>query len=319
MTEIKGAPRDYRAEVTADIIKMLEQGTAPWQRPWESGHAGAMPYNPTTNRPYRGGNVLALAIAAMRKGFDDPRWCTYRQAAEKRWQVRKGEKASNIEFWEAGRGKEDEGESDADKPRSRLIHRVYSVFNAQQIEGIPPIHVEPRKPFEVIESGEKILHDSGAEIRHGGDRAFYTRSGDYIQLPHKEQFHDAPSYYATGCHELIHWTGNEKRLNRETLTKSRGINAADEHYAREELSAELGSWLLSLETGLPHNPDQHAAYIASWLEALKKDKNEIFRAASAAAKATDYVLHREREKAEEPSTHAERISAKAQERQARSR
>ena len=312
----KPPPRDYRAEVTADIIKMLEEGSAPWQRPWKSGEAGRMPWNPTTGKPYRGGNVLALAIAGMRKGYDDSRWMTYRQAAEKGWQVRKGEKATAIEFWEVGRGKDDDGESDADKPRSRMIHRVYSVFNAQQIDGIPAMKVEPRKPFEVIEAGEKILADSGAEIRHGGDRAFYTRSGDYIQLPNKEQFHDAPAYYATGCHELIHWTGSEKRLNRETLTKSRGISAADEHYSREELVAEIGSWLLALETGIPHDPSQHTAYIASWLEALKKDKNEIFRAASAAAKATDYVLHRERE-TEVPATigpATERISAEAQER-----
>jgi len=156
-------------------------------------------------------------------------------------------------------------------------------------------------------------------IRHGGDRAYYTRAGDYIQLPKQEQFHDAPAYYATGCHELIHWTGNEKRLNRETLTKSRGISAADDHYAREELVAELGSWLLSLETGIPHDPSQHTAYIASWLEALKKDKNEIFRAASAAAKATDYVLNREQEKAAEPGPHTERISAEAEQRQTRYR
>jgi antirestriction protein ArdC len=300
---------------------MLEAGTAPWQKPWESGKAGTMPYNPTTNKPYRGGNVLALAIAGMRKGYDDPRWMAYRQTAEKGWQVRKGEKASNIEFSEVGRGKDDEGESDADKPRSRMIHRVYSVFNAQQIDGIPPVHIEPRKPLEVIEAGEKILSESGAEIRHGGDRAYYTRAGDYIRLPQKDQFHDAPAYYATACHELIHWTGNEKRLNRETLTKSRGIGAADEHYAREELAAEVGRWLLSLETGIPHDPSQHTAYIASWLEALKKDKNEIFRAASAASKATDYVLHQERDKVEEPApgAHAERITAEGQEQQSRYR
>jgi antirestriction protein ArdC len=199
------------------------------------------------------------------------------------------------------------------------VHRVYAVFNAQQIDGIPEIKVEPRKPFEAIEAGEKILSGSGAEIRHGGDRAFYTRSGDYIQLPQKDQFHDAAAYYATGCHELIHWTGNEKRLNRETLTKSRGYSTSDEFYPREEMIAEIGSWLLALETGIPHNPDQHTAYIASWLEALKKDKNEIFRAASAAAKATDYVLQREREQTAEPGPHAERVTAEAQQRQERHR
>lgn len=285
-------PRDYRKEVTDDIIRMLEEGTAPWQQPWEAGEAGRMPFNPTTLKPYRGGNVLALMIAGLRKGYADPRWCTYRQAAEKGWQVRKGEKATQIEFWEARPGTKDE-EAPEDEKKGRLIHRVYSVFNAQQIDGIPSIQVEPRKPFEAIEAGETMMAKSGAHIRHGGNRAYYTRTGDYLQLPNKEQFADAPAYYSTAAHELIHWTGNEKRLNRETLNKSRGYDPEDEHYSREELVAEIGSWLVALETGLPHDPNQHTAYIASWLKALKKDKNEIFRAASAAAKATDYLLHRE--------------------------
>src|SRR5580704_10820073 len=139
----KPPPRDYRKEVTDDIIRMLEEGTAPWQQPWKAGEAGRMPFNPTTQKPYRGGNVVSLMIAGMRKGYSDPRWCTYKQAAEKGWQVRKGEKATQIEFWEAKPGNKEEG-ADDDEKRSRLVHRVYSVFNAQQIDGIPPIHVEPR-------------------------------------------------------------------------------------------------------------------------------------------------------------------------------
>ena len=94
----KPPPRDYRAEVTADIIHMLEEGTAPWQKPWEAGELGRSPFNPTTNKPYRGGNVLGLMISGMRRGYTDPRWCTYKQAADNGWQVRKGEKATAIEF-----------------------------------------------------------------------------------------------------------------------------------------------------------------------------------------------------------------------------
>jgi hypothetical protein len=182
-----------------------------------------MPYNPTTNKPYRGGNVLALMVGGMRKGYSDPRWMTYKQAADNGWQVRKGEKATRIEFWEATGGSKDE-----DEKRPRLIHRVYSVFNAQQIDGIPPITIEPRKPFEVIEAGERILANSGADIRHGGDRAFYTRGGDYIQLPHNEQFVDAPAYYATGCHEHTHnaSSGIMPRRGRICSRRARKASAA---------------------------------------------------------------------------------------------
>lgn len=286
MTE-QPAKRDHRQEVTDDIIRLLEQGTAPWQRPWETGRAGQLPYNPTTNKPYRGGNVLALMIAGMHKGYDDPRWCTYRQGSEQGWQVRKGEKSSAVEFWDIYPDKND-------PEKNRFVHRVYPVFNAAQIDGIPSLLIEPRKPFEVIEAGQRILQESGADIRHGGTRAFYRPSGDFIQLPEKENFIDAPAYYSTACHELGHWTGHEKRLNRETLMKSKGFDQHDESYAREELVAELASLYMSAETGLPHDPAQHAAYLDSWLGALKKDKNEIFRAASQASAATDYVLGRAR-------------------------
>ena len=139
--------RDFRQEVTDSIVQMLEQGVAPWQKPWEPA-AGTfeMPVNPTTEKLYRGGNAIHLMATALRKGYDDPRWMTYRQAAEKGWQVRKGEKGTQIEFWEIrDRSKEShpsgpsEGRSESSNSNSpeerRLIHRVYSVFNAKQIDG----------------------------------------------------------------------------------------------------------------------------------------------------------------------------------------
>lgn len=291
MTENKSPPRDYRAEVTDDIVRLIEEGTAPWMTPWESGKCAMLPYNPTSNRPYRGGNVLGLMIASMRKGYNDPRWCSYKQAGEQGWQVRKGEKASHVEFWDIYPSKDDPEEK-------RFVHKIYAVFNGNQIDGIPTLEIEPRKPFEVIEAGEKILADSGADIRYGGTRAYYRPSTDHIQLPNKEDFVDAPAYYSTACHELGHWTGHEKRLNRETLMKSKGFDQHDDSYAREELVAELASLYLAAQTGIPHDPSQHAAYVSSWLKALKNDKNEIFRAASKASEATDYLLKRELAKAE---------------------
>jgi antirestriction protein ArdC len=299
----KPPPRDYRKEVTDDIIRMLEEGTAPWQRPWEAGDAGRMPYNPTTSKPYRGGNVIALMIAGMRRGYTDPRWMTYRQAAEKGWQVRKGEKSSHVEFWEAKPGSKEE-DAEEDKKRSRLIHRVYSVFNAQQIDGIPALITKPREEWEVSEAGERILKHSGAEIRYGGDRAYYRKDTDHVQLPNREYFADAPGFYGTAAHELIHWTGGAKRLNRPTLMDSKSFG--DDAYAKEELRAEIGSMMLAAEQGIPHDPSQHAAYVASWIKALKDDKNEIFRAAADASKACDYLLQRE-QALPEPQTHAQRV------------
>ena len=286
--------RDHRREVTDSIIKMLEDGVAPWQKPWEGS---AMPFNPTTERPYRGGNALHLLATGMGREYADPRWMTYKQAAEQGWQVRGGEKGTHIEFWEVKERSnekdagpdQDGGESPAKENGQRLIHRVYTVFNAKQIDGIPEYQPKQRTPFEAVQAGERILANSGARIEHDQrDDAFYNRRSDSIHLPPKDAFKDAPGYYGTALHELAHWTGHPSRLNRPTLSES--YRFGDLNYAKEELRAELASVFMAAELGVPHDPANHAAYVGSWIKALREDKNEIFRAAHEASAATDFVL-----------------------------
>jgi antirestriction protein ArdC len=293
------AKRDHRREVTDSIVKMLEEGVAPWQKPWEPA---GMPFNPTSEKAYRGGNAIHLMATALSRGYEDPRWMTYKQAAENGWQVRKGEKGTSIEFWEvSAKAEEKEGapgkgdHEDAERAsQRRLIHRVYTVFNAVQIEGVPAYERPQRSAFEAVQSGERIFGNSGAKIAHDQrDRAFYNRSSDSIHLPPKDAFKDAPGYYGTALHELAHWTGHPSRLNRPTLIES--YRFGDLNYAKEELRAELASVFIAAEVGVPHDPTNHAAYVGSWIKALKEDKNEIFRAAHDASKATDFVLGLERE------------------------
>ena len=146
----------------------------------------------------------------------------------------------------------------------------------------------------MVNSGERILANSGAKIEHDqADSAYYSRLTDSIHLPPKDAFKDAPGYYGTALHELAHWTGNPSRLNRSTLNDS--YRFGDLNYAKEELRAELASVFLAAERGIPHDPAQHAAYVGSWIKALREDKNEIFRAAHDASVATDYVLSLDRE------------------------
>jgi antirestriction protein ArdC len=302
------ARRDFRQEVTDRIINMLENGVAPWQKPWNSADASLdMPMNPTTGKAYRGGNAIHLMATGLRRGYADPRWMTYRQAAELKWQVRKGEKGTQIEFWEVKAGRdtrsepihaaEGDGQQPADEHDhgrgNRLIHRVYTVFNAKQIEGISEWIPIERTVFEVVEPAEYILKNSGATIRHDQtDRAFYNRSSDRIHLPPKQAFKDAAGYYGTALHELAHWTGHPSRLDRATLNQA--YRFGDISYAKEELRAELASVFLAAERGIPHDPGQHAAYVGSWIKTLKKDKNEIFRAAHDASRAADFLLALER-------------------------
>jgi antirestriction protein ArdC len=302
------ARRDFRREVTDRIISMLKTGVAPWQKPWNPADASLdMPINPTTGKAYRGGNAIHLMATGLLRGYGDPRWMTYRQASQMAWQVRRGEKGTQIEFWEvkAARDTRSEaiGSGDSEEQQStnehdqgsgnRLIHRVYTVFNAKQIEGIPEWTPNERTKFEVVGAAEQILKNSGATIRHDqADRAFYNRSLDSIHLPPKQAFDDAAGYYGTALHELAHWTGHPSRLDRMTLNET--YRFGDISYAKEELRAELASVFLAAERGIPHDPGQHAAYVSSWINALQQDKNEIFRAAHDASRAADFLLALER-------------------------
>src|SRR2546425_832757 len=226
-------------------------------------------------------------------GFEDPRWLTYRQAQENEWQVRRGEKGTQIEFWqfpEARPTEHEESSNDAhDSRHDRFLYRVYTVFNACQIDGIPAHAPRVRQEWETLRVGEAILRNSGARISHDqADRAFYDRLSDTIHLPPRAAFKTPGDFYGTALHELCHWSGHEKRLNRETLNES--YRFGDLNYAKEELRAELASVFLMAERGIPHNPDSHAAYLGSWLQVLRDDKHEIFRAARDAHRAADLLL-----------------------------
>lgn len=265
--------RDHRRDVTDSIISLLEQGVAPWQKPWEGI---GIPVNPTTEKAYRGGNAVHLMAMALQRGYRDPRWMTYKQAAEHDWQVKRGEKGTRIEFWEVKNSANERQESSqpltatAEKLERRFIHKIYTVFNAQQIEGIPPYAPKQGTPFETIEAGERILASSGANIRHDQtDRCFYNRGTDSIHLAPKDAFKEAAGYYGTALHELSHWTGHPSRLNRSTLNES--YRFGDPAYAREELRAEIASLFIAAETGIPHDPTNHTAYVGSWIRKCRAD------------------------------------------------
>lgn len=293
------AKRDHRQEVTDSIVKVLEEGVAAWQKPWESA---GLPLNPTTGKTYKGGNALHLMTTGLSRGYEDPRWLTYKQAAENGWQVRKGEKGTHIEFWEVktsvtekgGKGENTEESERDGRSSRRLIHRIYTVFNAKQIDGVPEFERPSPSAFEVAATGERILSNSRTNIAHDQrDSAFYRPSTDSIHLPPRDAFRDSPGYYGTALHELAHWTGHPSRLNRPTLNEA--YRFGDLNYAKEELRAELTSVFLAAELGIPHDAANHAAYVGSWIKALKEDKNEIFRAAHDASAATDFVLELDRE------------------------
>jgi antirestriction protein ArdC len=285
------APRDHYQEVTDRIIAALEAGTPPWRKPWDPDKAGgpAMPRNATTGQRYRGINVLTLGMSALAFSSGDPRWATYKQAEDRGWQVRKGERGTTGYFFKRLELRDDsKPEDDEDAVRRIPLLRAFTLFHASQIDGIPA-YVPPtvaEAPWRAPEAAEIILANSGAVVRIGGDRAFYSPSTDHIQLPPHGAFATAEGYCGTLVHELGHWTGAPSRLNRDLRN-----HFGSHDYAREELRAEIGQMMVCGELGIADcDFSNNAAYVASWLEKLRSDRKEIFRAAADAQRIADYLL-----------------------------
>jgi antirestriction protein ArdC len=284
---------DVYESVTAKIVAELEKGERPWFKPWNAEHAAGRITRPLRSNgiPYRGINVVMLWGSAVEQGFSAPLWLTYKQAQELGGQVRKGEKGSLVVYANTISRTETDEATGEEHERDIPFMKGYTVFNAEQVDGLPArfyaVQAPALDPVARNARAESFFAATGAEIRHGGNQAFYTAGADRVQMPAFETFRDAESYYATLAHEVTHWTKHPRRLDRDFGRKSWG----DEGYAMEELVAELGAAFLSADLELTPEPRaDHAAYIASWLKVLKSDKRAIFSAAAHAQRAADYLI-----------------------------
>lgn len=285
---------DVYQRITDQIVAQVEAGAGEWRMPWHSADARGLPVNAVSRKPYRGGNILPLWIAAAAAGYESHEWATYKQWSEAGAQVRKGERSSLVVFWKF---RDQEDVPDATQPEfndraSRLVLvRGYSVFNAAQVEGYAPKQAPQTPELERIQSAETFFRRTQATIRTGGGRAFYSPVSDEIVVPRLERFPSAVSYYSVLAHELTHWTGHETRLDRDLLASAeKDQPMRKEDYAREELVAELGAAFLCADLELANQPRKdNAAYVASWLKVLKGDPKAIFSAASKAQYAADYL------------------------------
>ncbi|MFT4117901.1 ArdC family protein [Bradyrhizobium sp.] len=284
---------DVYERVTNKIVEELTNGVRPWMKPWDAAHASQRITRPrrANGMPYRGINVLMLWSEAIERGYTAPIWMTFKQALELNGHVRKGEQGSLVVYASKLTRTEGDEETGEDATREIPFMKGYTVFNVEQIDGLPAQYYPAVTP--AVESLSRIAHADNficatkADIRHGGGSAFYQMSGDFVQMPPLEFFRDDFGYYGTLIHELTHWTRHKTRLDRDFGRKRFG----DEGYAMEELVAELGAAFLCADLGLtPDHCDDHAAYIASWLAVLKNDKRAIFAAAAHAQRAAD-LLH----------------------------
>ena len=272
--------------VTARILSQLETGTVPWVKPWAATAGQNMPHNAATGRPYSGCNVVLLWMAGHGR-FASPRYMTFKQAKELGGNVKKGEHGFQIVFVKPMTAKP---KTEDEKARGFMMLKAYTVFNVDQIENLPekiltPDPVKPRNEDERDATIDEFIVATAADFRAdvGGDRAFYNDAGDFIAMPTFTAFDSASAYYATGFHELGHWTGHKSRLDRK-LGNRFGTSA----YAAEELIAELTSAFLCAEFDV-NGQLQHAEYIANWIQMLKDDSKAFLTAASAAQKAADFI------------------------------
>ncbi len=285
------ANSDVYTRVTQKIIDDLEKGNLTWRKPWNSSEMEGRIMRPLrwNNEPYTGINILMLWSSAADHGFHLPHWMTFKQAIELKGNVRKGEKGTQIVYADKIIKPEETPNGDIEITKIPFL-KTYTVFNASQIEGLPERFyeapdIQPVNQQERIDGLELFFQQTKADI-YTGTMAAYSVTTDRVQMPPFVAFHTPNDYYATLSHEITHWTRHPSRLDRDFGRKRFG----DEGYAKEELVAELGSCFLASDLGFePLSEEQHAAYIQSWLKALKDDKRLIFSAASHAQKAVEYL------------------------------
>jgi antirestriction protein ArdC len=301
---------DIRANITSSLIALLKKGVRPWQRSWSSDPACCgLPRSISTGKAYSGINVLILEATAMARGYSSSTWGTYRAFANAGGQVRRrpsdtapGKWATTCVYYNQIERKATDKNGE-EKVERWPIMKVFSLFNLDQVDGAALDHLRPGRAdaVEVLpdyQHAEDVFEATKAEVRHGGDRAFYKRpiggefpnhtSGDFIQMPERSRFFTPADFMTTLLHEGVHWT--EARLNWKGS------------YALGELRAELGSVFLAGQLGIPigEHLESHAAYLACWIKEMENDNKVIFKAAAMASKAADLILSFSRQEAPEP-------------------
>jgi antirestriction protein ArdC len=292
MGQMQGGERrgSLYAEVTARVIAELEEGRLPWVQPWDCAACGcAMPENGATGRRYSGINVLILWGAVIERGYRSQRWLTFRQAPNLGGHVRRGEKGTTICYADrfTPRAEEERARDEDREARAIAFLKRFTVFNVDQCEGLPDELVRvPELPSEreTIPQAEALIAATGTDFRIGGSEAFYSPAADFVQVPPQQAYPEQINWYRTTLHELGHWTGHRSRLARD-FSGAFGSAA----YAREELVAEMASAFVCASLSIQPTV-RHADYVGAWLEVLREDEKAIFRAASAASKAADYLL-----------------------------
>ena len=291
-----------REEMINSFIDCLKKDTIPWHMAWSTDR----PVNAVTNTRYRGINKMWLSFIQKMEGWEDPRWCTFKQAQTQGWKIKPGSKGTRVEFWSLYDTEEkrkltqreakqlsDELTLEEFKNRVKPISNVYTVFNGEQIDGIPKYEEKTYElnTEELLQKRDTLLKNMNVDFSEGGDKAFYNPSRDRITLPEMNRFETEYDYMATLLHEAGHATGHISRLNRDMT----GVFGSPE-YAKEELRAEIASAFTAQELGLDYEQNEHMenheAYVQNWIDVLENEPNELFAAIKDAEKISDYLIEK---------------------------
>ncbi len=285
---------ESRKELTNFLIKEMEKGELPWHKDWK---VCSRPYNPLTKTVYQGGNRIRLMLAARMNGFKDPRWMTFKQAADKNWKIKKGSKGILCEKWIYGKMQEVEDPETHEKkmefiPYANPTVNSFWLFNGEQIEGIQELDI--RKPLPKtaqLELADRFVKSSVCPVieEEMGSECYYTKLFDEIHLPSRNQFESAESFLSSAIHEMGHSTGHPSRLNRDMS----GEFGSDK-YSREELVAELSAVYVQADLGidLGDHIENHAAYLQYWIKNLKENPNILFQVSKDASKASEFLMNK---------------------------
>jgi antirestriction protein ArdC len=273
---------DPAEHITATIVAAIEAGETGkgWKMPWHK-NGWEFPVNAVTNKEYRGINVLMLSIAASVKGYPTAHWATFKQWESLGARVKRGEKSTLGMYYE----RKTKENAETGEESSYMFAKGFHVFNAAQIDGWTPPVRESSSEIERHAAADALIAATSAEIKYGSDRACYIPAADIINLPAAGQFKTQDAMYSTAFHEIGHWTGAKHRLDRNLSTRF-----GDDAYAFEELVADLCAAFVCADLGVHSElPQDHVKYVASWAARLKSDKRAIYKAASLAQAARDYI------------------------------
>ena len=268
---------DKMKEASQKIVDLMEREGTNSVKPWISTAAA---HNVISKKAYRGMNTVWLGLSAYENDYTSNEWATFKQWNELGATINKGEKATDIFFFNRIVKKDEE----TGKDKSIGLCKYLTVFNANQVSGYQS-PVKASKSAFSISAVDNYVANTGADISHGKDSAFFSPVADFIGMPNKTDFESVEGYYSTLLHELTHWTGHSSRLDRNMSTLK-----SDEEYAKEELVAECGSALLCTLLGVTREPTpNHAKYLNAWISRIKDNPKTIFTAMSKAQKAIDFL------------------------------